>query len=159
MAKVHREIARRAPSPRPLDVVSPSSDRTARPSQPSPDDSYRAQHAAPRGPLRPAFSAVSFITGYERGLNLSAESSKLRAKHMKGSPLELFRANPALFLRDMREAYDATLLGRPAPRVTIGGDTHLANFGVIRGPAGEPVWALNDFDQAGTGSPEVDLKL
>src|SRR5581483_4187484 len=49
---------------------------------------------------------------------------------------------------------------RPAPKVCIGGDTHLGNFGVIRGPAPkhEAVWALNDFDQAGHGSPEADLQ-
>lgn len=123
-------------------------------------DTFKAGSAKKLEPLRPATSAVRFVADFERGLHLSRESYALRAENMKASAVSFFRATPSLFFYDLRHAYDAPLLGRPAPKVDIGGDTHLGNFGVIRGPRPErqAVWALNDFDQAGKGSPEADLE-
>src|SRR5439155_5645049 len=100
--------------------------------------------AAGAAPLRPGSSAVTFVRKFESGLHLDAEQREQRVKLMKRSQIEFFRANHALFFMDMRQAYDAPLLGRPAPQITIGGDTHLGNFGVIRGPDGKAVFAMND---------------
>lgn len=78
---------------------------------------------------------------------------------MRESPSAFFRMMPALFHEDLRGPYSATsqLLPRPAPRILVAGDAHIQNFGTFRGPEGRAVWGLNDFDQAGRGSPEVDL--
>jgi len=67
---------------------------------------------------------------------------------------------PALFYYDIKNSFSekARLLDMPAPPITVVGDLHLGNTGTFKGPDGEPVWGINDFDQTAKGSPEWDLE-
>src|SRR4051794_32919656 len=76
-------------------------------------------------PLRPASAAVEFLRHFEHGLRKSPAVLRERSRFMHGTYLDFFRANPALFHEDLRQAYRAPLLRRPAPQVLIGADTHL----------------------------------
>ncbi|MCY1023659.1 DUF2252 family protein [Pyxidicoccus sp. MSG2] len=103
--------------------------------------------------------AVAFIQDFHARLDLPPARLKEKLALMRERPSSLFRMMPALFHADVRGplAADARLLERPAPRIRVVGDAHVGNLGTLRGPEGKVVWGLNDFDQAGRGSPEVDL--
>lgn len=102
---------------------------------------------------------MSFVAAFHARLNLPPARLKEKEAMMRESPSAFFRMVPALFHEDLRGPYAASakLLDRPAPRIPVVGDMHIDNFGTLRGPEGKAVWGLNDFDQAGVGSPEVDL--
>ncbi|MEW6279141.1 MAG: DUF2252 family protein [Candidatus Eremiobacterota bacterium] len=106
----------------------------------------------------PAFS-VAFAERLHRGLGLQGERLDDRLARMRQNPIHFFRALPSLFVEDVLGEYAATarLLPRPAPEQAVAIDVHLNNFGIYRGPDGQPVWGLNDFDQADHGTPELDL--
>jgi uncharacterized protein (DUF2252 family) len=115
--------------------------------------------ASPSSLRREPKQAVEFIQAFDQKLDLPPARLKEKQALMRESASLLFRAMPALFHEDLRGAWasEARLLERPAPQVPVVGDAHLGNLGTFRGPKGESVWGLNDFDQAGIASPEVDL--
>lgn len=112
------------------------------------------------GNIRKPSVAVDFVKKYGEGLNLSPEDLAQKKEMMSKDAFAFFRITPALFYRDMRNEYagKSMLLDTPAPTVVINGDSHLQNFGTIKTPDGKTAWGLNDYDQAGTGSPEWDLE-
>ncbi|WP_224361411.1 DUF2252 family protein [Hyalangium versicolor] len=113
----------------------------------------------PSGLQRAPEQAVNFIASFEARLDLPPERLREKETLMRENVSAFFRMMPALFHDDLRGPYASAsqLLDRPAPRILVGGDTHIQNFGTLRGPDGSTVWGLNDFDQAGLGSPEADL--
>ncbi len=78
---------------------------------------------------------------FDGQLGLTPEAKAEKQQLMAESSHAFFRAAPD-----------------PAPSVPILGDCHALNAGTFRGPDGRTVWGLNDFDQAGVGSPEWDLE-
>ncbi|MCP3104840.1 DUF2252 domain-containing protein [Myxococcus sp. K15C18031901] len=140
-------IAPRPPAP----VVPPGVAPLAAPAA----GAARARKDLERAPEK----AVSFIEDFHARLDLPGARLAEKQALMRERPSSLFRMMPALFHADLRgpHAAGARLLERPAPRVPVVGDAHVGNLGTFRGPEGEPVWGLNDFDLAGRGSPEVDL--
>ncbi|NTX55519.1 DUF2252 family protein [Myxococcus sp. CA039A] len=103
--------------------------------------------------------AVTFSQDFHARLDLPPARLEEKLALMRERPSSFFRMMPALFHADLRGPYfaEARLVDRPAPRIPVVGDAHVGNLGTFRGPEGKPVWGLNDFDQAGRGSPEVDL--
>lgn len=103
---------------------------------------------------------MAILDRHEDGLGLSGDVRQQRVEVQTANAVQFFRATPVLFHSDLQGAFRerSSLLGRPAPEVLIDGDSHLSNFGTQRGPDGHAVWGLNDFDQAGRGSPEWDLE-
>ncbi len=105
----------------------------------------------------PALAAL-YVDRYSRQLGLDERTLKQRLAVMASEVLGFYRANPALFLIDARALLArGGLLPRPAPLLPVALDAHVGNFGTFRGADGRVVWGLNDFDQAGIGSPELDL--
>jgi uncharacterized protein (DUF2252 family) len=68
------------------------------------------------------------------------------------SPFRFFRGTSGLFYRDLAKT-DAT-----TPRVFANGDVHPENFGVMPGADGEPLFALNDFDESAPAPFTWDLR-
>ncbi len=133
----------------------PREPRTPSPAAPAPTAPARAGSELRRAPEQ----AVSFVNAFNARLDLPPARLKEKEAMMRDSPSAFFRMMPALFHEDLRGPYatSAKLLDRPAPRILAVGDMHIDNLGTLRGPEGKAVWGLNDFDQAGKGSPEVDL--
>ncbi|RYZ35859.1 MAG: DUF2252 domain-containing protein [Myxococcaceae bacterium] len=117
-----------------------------------------ARAATSRLAREPA-GAVAFVRDFHAKLSLPPARLKEKLAMMRESPSAMFRAMPALFHADLRGPYaqGAKLVDRPAPDILVVGDAHVGNLGTFRGPEGKAVWGLNDFDQAGTASPEADL--
>ncbi len=114
--------------------------------------------AAGRQPARDPQQAVAFIERFHRGLGLEGEGLEEKERHMEKSPHNFLRDTAALFVEDVLAGnHPLELLPRPAPELTVALDVHLQNFGILRGSDGEPVWGLNDFDQADRSTPELDL--
>ena len=115
---------------------------------------------AAAGLVRDPGLAVSFVQRFDAQEGLPPERLAGKEALLRQDARSFFSANPALFYADLNGAFadKKALLGRPAPRLVIDGDAHLGNFGTFRGADGHTVWGLNDFDQAGTGSPEWDLE-
>ncbi|MBE4748282.1 DUF2252 domain-containing protein [Corallococcus sp. ZKHCc1 1396] len=111
------------------------------------------------GLAREPAQGVAFVRDFNAKLDLPPARLKEKLAMMRESPSAMFRAMPALFHSDLRGPYAqaAKLVDRPAPDILVMGDAHLGNLGTFRGPEGKAVWGLNDFDQAGTASPEADL--
>ncbi|MCP3065373.1 DUF2252 domain-containing protein [Myxococcus sp. K38C18041901] len=103
--------------------------------------------------------AVAFSQEFHARLDLPPARLEEKLALMRERPSSFFRMMPALFHADLKGPFaaEARLVDRPAPRILVVGDAHVGNLGTFRGPDGKPVWGLNDFDQAGRGSPEVDL--
>ncbi|RKH58912.1 DUF2252 domain-containing protein [Corallococcus interemptor] len=118
-----------------------------------------SQKARASGLERAPSQAVSFVRDFNARLDLPPARLKEKLAQMRQSPSAMFRAMPALFHADLRGPYaqGARLTDRPAPDIRVVGDAHVGNLGTFRGPEGKAVWGLNDFDQAGTASPEADL--
>jgi Uncharacterized protein conserved in bacteria (DUF2252) len=112
-----------------------------------------AQYRDPEG-------ALTFMADFDAQLGLSEAMQKEKQELMAESRHAFFRASPALFHQDLKTTYlkSSRLLSEPAPSVHILGDAHALNAGTFRGPDGQVVWGLNDFDQAEVGSPEWDLE-
>ena len=129
--------------------------RTPPPVALAPTASVRVAPALRRTPEQ----AVSFVNAFHSRLNLPPARLQEKEAMMREGPAAFFRMMPALFHEDLRGPYSASakLLERPAPRIPVVGDMHIDNLGTLRGPEGKAIWGLNDFDQAGLGSPEVDL--
>ncbi|MFY0564681.1 DUF2252 family protein [Archangium lansingense] len=108
---------------------------------------------------RPPEQAVTFTTAFHERLALPPQRLAEKTALMRESASAFFRMMPALFHEDLRGPWQeaSRLLDRPAPRMPVVGDMHIGNLGTVRGPEGNAVWGLNDFDQAAAGSPEVDL--
>lgn len=104
--------------------------------------------------------AIKFLNGIDEQLGLSPEMRQEKRELMSESSHAFFRASPSLFYHDLQTTYQKSskLLDTPAPHIPILGDAHALNAGTFRGPEGKTVWGLNDFDQAGIGSPEWDLE-
>jgi len=117
-------------------------------------------HRSAAGLARDPSLAVKFIQRFDAQEGLPPERLAGKAAVLRKDAASFFSANPALFYADLNGAFadKKSLLGRPAPNLLIDGDAHLGNFGTFRGADGHAVWGLNDFDQAGTGSPEWDLE-
>jgi uncharacterized protein (DUF2252 family) len=135
---------------------------------PSQQDVFVKGEALQEGPpaekggpvLRDPRKGVQFVQDYNRGLGLSPRDLAKKIKMMKDSPFYFFRINPALFCSDLSGVFSAKswLADNPAPVMTVNGDSHMGNFGTFRSPEGKTVWGLNDYDQSGAGSPEIDLE-
>lgn len=104
--------------------------------------------------------SVNFILSFNESLGLKTSDLKEKYQKMLESPFGLFRIMPSLFYKDITGEFasNAKLLNRTAPSIIINGDMHIENFGTFRGPDGNAVWGMNDFDQSGIGSPESDLE-
>jgi uncharacterized protein (DUF2252 family) len=104
--------------------------------------------------------AVRFIEDFNQALGLSGKALSGKNAKLVDSGFGFFRGMPALFNADVKGpfAQASVLFDRPAPPGLLDGDPHLSNFGTLRGPDGQPVWGLNDFDQSGTGPLEWDLE-
>ncbi|NVJ26769.1 MULTISPECIES: DUF2252 family protein [Myxococcus] len=128
----------------------------AAPAVPTPASSARVSASTLR---RAPEQAVAFSQDFHARLDLPPARLQEKLALMRASPSSFFRMMPALFHADLRGPFaaEARLVDRPAPRIPVVGDAHVGNLGTFRGPEGKPVWGLNDFDQAGRGSPEVDL--
>ncbi|TSC34479.1 DUF2252 family protein [Corallococcus sp. Z5C101001] len=115
--------------------------------------------AATPGLARKPSQAVAFVRDFNARLDLPPARLKEKLAQMRESPSAMFRAMPALFHSDVRGPYaqGTRLTDRPAPDIRVVGDPHVGNLGTFRGPDGKAVWGLNDFDQTGTASPELDL--
>ena len=113
----------------------------------------------PPGPLRPGSEAVGLMRRFNRELGLSPEDEAAKDALAREGPLKLFRVMPAQFHADLAGPYAEAgrLFPRTPPAIPVCGDLHGGNFGAFRGPEGEPVFGINDFDQATEGSPESDL--
>lgn len=103
--------------------------------------------------------SVEFINYFNKKLGLSSEDIAGKDALMRESALSFYRASPPLFYNDIFDAYSekASLLPNP-PDITINGDIHIGNFGIVKSASGENVWGMNDFDQSAKGSPEWDLE-
>ncbi len=103
--------------------------------------------------------SVAFIKSFNRKLGLSPEDTAKKNELMKDSVLAFYRATPPLFYNDIFGVYSekSSLLPHP-PEVTVNGDIHIGNFGIVKSSSGESVWGMNDFDQCAKGSPELDLE-
>ncbi len=109
---------------------------------------------------RPSAEALTFQQAFDQQLGLSEAMKAEKAGLMSESAHAFFRATPALFYHDLQGPFrdQAKLLPDPPPSLAILGDAHILNAGTFRGPDGKPVWGLNDFDQAETGTPDRDLQ-
>ncbi|HLL81862.1 MAG TPA: DUF2252 family protein [Longimicrobium sp.] len=135
--------------------------RTKSPSRSNPLVPRRAEGAETQAKLaRDPASAVSFVLQFSSQEGMPPDRVLAKLLLMRQGAGAFFRANPALFFADLMGAYlrQRELLDRRAPTMVIDGDTHLGNFRAFRGPDGHPVWGLDDFGQAGMGSPEWDLE-
>ena len=113
----------------------------------------QSRHRSPK-------DAIKFLNGIDEQLGLSPEMRQEKRELMAESSHAFFRASPSLFFHDLKSTYQKSsqLLSKPAPQIPILGDAHALNAGTFRGPEGKAVWGLNDFDQAGVGSPEWDVE-
>lgn len=107
----------------------------------------------------PGLIAAAVVRAQEARLPVAPEILLSRARRMAREPLAFFRATPALFHADLDGPFAgrAALLAQPAPRILVHGNPHLESFGTFRGPQGDPVFGLCDFDAGGVDSPERDL--
>ncbi|MFA7481834.1 MAG: DUF2252 family protein [Vulcanimicrobiota bacterium] len=114
----------------------------------------------PRPQFRAPAEALKFMADFNSQLGISEEMVAEKNQLMAESSHAFFRASPALFYHDLHTTYQnrSKLLPDPAPTVAVLGDAHALNAGTFRGPEGQTVWGLNDFDQAEMGSPEWDLE-
>lgn len=71
---------------------------------------------------------------------------------MLASPLTFFRGSAAIMAADLAGTPHSGLM------VQALGDAHLTNFGIFAGPAGRPVFDINDFDQTMRAPWEWDVK-
>lgn len=158
------------PAPRPADLDRVELSAPTAPARPARLPAAEALHdlipgpvglallSATRSPGRPSEEALAFIDRFHRGLGLEGEGLEEKERHMKKSPHNFLRDTAALFVEDvLGPHHPLELLPRPAPELTVAVDVHLQNFGIVRGSDGEPVWGLNDFDQADRSTPELDL--
>lgn len=76
----------------------------------------------------------------------------LRIERMLQNPFAFYRGTAAIQAADL--ATEATT----GAHVTICGDAHIANFGLFASPQRSMVFDLNDFDEAGYGPWEWDVK-
>lgn len=77
---------------------------------------------------------------------------ELRLERMSADPFAFYRGTAAIQAADLRNGPDT------GAEVVICGDAHLANFGIYRSPENSMVFDINDFDEAGIGPWEWDLK-
>jgi uncharacterized protein (DUF2252 family) len=100
-------------------------------------------------------SAVDQILAFNRNFERAALQRKL--ERMTASPFTFFRATFHLFAYDLKEGWcrDQILSDVNGPIIA---DLHTENFGAFRAITGDIVYDINDFDEATTGSYEIDLK-
>jgi len=100
-------------------------------------------------------SAVDQVLAFNRGFVRAALQRKL--ERMTESPFTFFRATFHLFAYDVREGWcsDQKLSNAEGPIIA---DLHTENFGAFRAITGDIAYDINDFDEATTGSYEIDLK-
>ncbi|BBG02492.1 hypothetical protein Pdca_37010 [Pseudonocardia autotrophica] len=81
-----------------------------------------------------------------------ADLVPVRVGRMLQSPFAFYRGGAGLMARDLR---DAPVSGVD---VVLCGDAHISNFGFYASPERELVFDLNDFDEAGIGPWEWDVR-
>ncbi len=146
-AQVHGDSFTRSGKPEPSLIPSPL--KTVTTESPSPMDKASSSSK----------ETAAYLHQFNENLGLSPELLKEKYALMKSDALSFLRATPALFVRDMKGVYSdsAQLLPRKAPEMTVDGDLHIGNFGTFKHRDGKIAWGVNDQDQAGQGSPELDL--
>ena len=77
---------------------------------------------------------------------------QLRLERMSANPFAFYRGTAAIQAADLRSGPDT------GAEVVICGDAHLSNFGIYRSPENAMVFDINDFDEAGVGPWEWDVK-
>jgi uncharacterized protein (DUF2252 family) len=117
-----------------------------------------AGQVSPLG-LRSPSLAQAHIEGLHQRLALAPEVLAQRRQLMTTCASRFLRVNPSLFWRDVEGPFRqlSRLLPNECPKMQVIGDVHLGNFGTFRGPKGQTLWGLNDYDMAGPGRPEHDL--
>ncbi|HEX9050042.1 MAG TPA: DUF2252 domain-containing protein [Anaeromyxobacter sp.] len=109
----------------------------------------RSAHGAWRPAAdRPDALAIVLATNAGREPALA----RLRLERMSASPFAWLRGAAAVM------AWDLSRLPATGVPVVADGDAHLGNFGLYGTPQREVVFDLNDFDEAGLGAWEWDLK-
>lgn len=76
----------------------------------------------------------------------------IRHGRMRVSPFSFYRGAAAIMASDLSGSASTNL------RVQLGGDAHLANFGLFNGADRRLVFDVNDFDETAPGPFEWDLK-
>jgi uncharacterized protein (DUF2252 family) len=107
----------------------------------------RRTHAELRLPDRDPVAVVA-----EQNADRIPELVPLRVGRMLESPFAWYRGTAATMAADLRAA------PRTGVTVVACGDAHVANFGLFASPERRVVFDLNDFDEAGDGPWEWDVK-
>lgn len=76
----------------------------------------------------------------------------VRVQRMSVSPFTFYRAGADVMARDLSAGVDTGI------QIVICGDAHLGNFGLFASPERRLVFDMNDFDEAGIGPWDWDLK-
>ncbi len=105
---------------------------------------------AARDPLAALIAFNRAFIGPDRPLT----DVRLKLDRLAETPLGYLRGTFHAFVADWRPADDA--LGDLHPQPIVG-DLHLENFGAYQTSDGAVVFGINDFDDAGPGSPGFDL--
>jgi uncharacterized protein (DUF2252 family) len=107
----------------------------------------RRTHAELRLPDRDPVAVVA-----EQNADRIPALVPLRVGRMLESPFAWYRGTAATMAADLRAA------PRTGVTVVACGDAHVANFGLFASPERRVVFDLNDFDEAGDGPWEWDVK-
>ena len=77
---------------------------------------------------------------------------------MAGSPFLFYRGTDHIFMQDMATLPASLYTSVQTGYTWLGGDTHIGNFGSIRGSSGTQVFAVGDFDEGYLGQYVWDLR-
>jgi uncharacterized protein (DUF2252 family) len=121
----------------------------------------KGSRSASTSPVYDPKEDAKFVDDWnKKKLGLSGEVLKGKNARQYADAHAFYRANPALFNKQVNEKYSDDLNfvpGKKAVSGTILGDAHLGNFGSFRGRDGKAVFGANDYDQARKGRLNEDI--
>ena len=121
--------------------------------------------AQARDPVREIIDASAPLRAEERRVvheedparDLTAEALRRKLDALAAGPFSFFRGTFHLMATDLvQERVPGS--APSAPEALVVGDLHLENFGTFRGASGELCFDVTDFDHAGAGPVDLDLK-
>src|ERR1700704_4206892 len=93
----------------------------------------------------------------DRGRELTAEALRRKLVALASGPFSLLRGTFHVMAADLSQGR-VPGASPSAPEGLVVGDLHLENFGTYRGASGELCFDVTDFDHAGAGPVDLDLK-